>query len=46
MTFGENKKIFLSLIDEYSPNNKFFTEDEDARMCFTICTKLSRIGGF
>lgn len=32
MTFGENKKIFLSLIDEYSPNNKFFTEDEDARI--------------
>lgn len=31
MTFLENKKIFFSLIDEYAPNNQFFTEDEDAR---------------
>ena len=32
MTFLENKKIFFSLIDEYAPNNKFFTEDEDAQI--------------
>lgn len=32
MTYGENKKIFYSLIDEYAPNNQFFTEDEDARI--------------
>lgn len=32
MTFLENKKMFFSLIDEYSPNNKFFTEDEDAQI--------------
>lgn len=31
MTYLENKKIFFSLIDEYAPNNQFFTEDEDAR---------------
>ena len=32
MTYGDNKKIFYSLIDEYTPNNQFFTEDEDARI--------------
>ena len=29
MTFGENKKIFMALCDEYAPNNNFFTDDED-----------------
>lgn len=30
MTYGENRKIFYSLIDEYAPNVKEFSEDEDA----------------
>ena len=29
MTYGENKKIALALIEEYSPNLKDKTEDED-----------------
>lgn len=29
MTFGQNKKICLALIEEYSPNNKYLTDDED-----------------
>ena len=29
MTYGENKKIALALIEEYSPNLKEKTEDED-----------------
>ena len=37
MTYLENKKIFFSLIDEYAPNNQFFTEDEDAK---TKCALL------
>lgn len=37
MTYLENKKIFFSLIDEYAPNNQFFTEDEDAK---TKCANL------
>lgn len=32
MTYGENKKIFVSLCDEYAPNNTFFTDDEDIQM--------------
>lgn len=31
MTLGENKKICLGLIEEYSPSNKFLTDDEDIR---------------
>ena len=31
MTLGENKKIMLGLIEEYSPNNQYLTEDEDIR---------------
>lgn len=30
MTLIDVKKVFLSLIDEYAPTNKVFTEDEDA----------------
>lgn len=37
MTYGENKKIFFSLIDEYNPGNEYFTDDEDAR---TKCANL------
>lgn len=37
MTYGENKKIFFSLIDEYQPTNPVFTEDEDAK---TKCARL------
>lgn len=29
MTLNENKKITLALIEEYSPNNEYLTEDED-----------------
>lgn len=29
MTYLENKKIFLSLVDEYAPDSKFLTEDDD-----------------
>ena len=29
MTYGENKKITLALIEEYTPNNNTYTEDED-----------------
>ena len=29
MTFGENKKICLALIEEYSPTNPYLTDDED-----------------
>jgi len=29
MTYGENKKITLALIEEYAPNMKNKTEDED-----------------
>ena len=31
MTLDENKKICLGLIEEYSPSNKFLTDDEDIR---------------
>lgn len=31
MTLGENKKITLALIEEYSPNNQYLTDDEDIR---------------
>jgi hypothetical protein len=37
MTFLENKKIFLSLVDEYAPNKTYFTEDEDIQ---TKCALL------
>lgn len=29
MTYGENKKLFMALCDEYAPNNNFFTDDTD-----------------
>lgn len=32
MTYLQNKKIFFSLIDEYAPNNSYFTDDDDARI--------------
>lgn len=32
MTYLDNKKMFFSLIDEYNPNNEYFTDDEDARI--------------
>lgn len=31
MTLEENKKITLGLIEEYSPNNQYLTDDEDIR---------------
>jgi hypothetical protein len=31
MTLKDNKKITLGLIEEYSPNNDFLTDDEDIR---------------
>ena len=37
MTLGENKKITLGLIEEYSPNNSYLTDDED------ISTRLNLV---
>lgn len=37
MTLGENKKITLGLIEEYSPNNPYLTDDED------IATRLNLV---
>ena len=37
MTYLDNKKMFFSMIDEYNPQNQYFTEDEDAR---TKCANL------
>lgn len=37
MTYLENKKMFYSLIDEYNPNNEYFTDDDDAK---TKCANL------
>ena len=31
MTLGDNKKITLGLIEEYSPTNQYLTDDEDIR---------------
>ena len=31
MTLGENKKITLALIEEFSPTNPYLTDDEDIR---------------
>lgn len=31
MTLEENKKITLALIEEFSPNNQYLTDDEDIR---------------
>ena len=36
MTLGENKKITLGLIEEYSPNNQYLTDDEDIRDRFNL----------
>lgn len=37
MTYGENKKLFMALCDEYNPNNNYFTDDEDIQ---TKCALL------
>ncbi len=37
MTLGENKKVTLALIEEYSPNNNMLTDDED------IATRLNLV---
>ena len=37
MTYGENKRIFMALCDEYNPNNNYFTDDEDIQ---TKCSQL------
>ncbi len=37
MTLEENKKIALALIEEYSPNNNYLTDDED------ISTRLNLV---
>ena len=31
MTLGENKKMVLGIIEEYSPENQYLTDDEDIR---------------
>ena len=37
MTYGQNKKIFMALCDEYNPDNTWFTDDEDIQ---TKCALL------
>lgn len=37
MTLGENKKIALSLIEEYVPNNTDLTDDEDIKNKINFC---------
>lgn len=37
MTLGENKKIALSLIEEYVPNNTNLTDDEDIKNKINFC---------
>lgn len=37
MTLGENKKIALSLIEEYVPNNSNLTDDEDIKNKINFC---------
>lgn len=32
MTYGENKKLFMALCDEYAPDNNYFTDDEDIQI--------------
>ena len=32
MTYGENKRLFMALCDEYNPNNNYFTDDEDIQI--------------
>lgn len=37
MTLGENKKITLGLIEEYSPTNPLLTDDEDISTRLNFC---------
>ena len=41
MTYGENKKITLALIEEYSPNMNNKTEDEDIALRLPFLYNLS-----
>lgn len=41
MTYGENKKITLALIEEYAPNIEQKTEDEDIAMRFPFLYNLA-----
>ena len=51
MTLGENKKITLGLIEEYSPTNVYLTDDEDIRdrlnlvyaPCYQYLSQIKRI---
>ena len=41
MTYGENKKITLALIEEYTPNTNTYTEDEDISKRLTLLYHLA-----
>lgn len=43
--FGENKKITLALIEEYSPTNQYLTDDEDisTRLNFVYATNYQEL---
>lgn len=45
MTFAENKKLALGLIEEYSPSNKALTDDEDiaTRLCLVYATNYQEL---
>ncbi len=45
MTLGENKKITLALIEEYSPSNPLLTDDEDisTRLNFIYATNYQEL---
>ena len=45
MTLGDNKKIALALIEEYSPNNSYLTDDEDiaTRLNFIYATNYQEL---
>lgn len=48
MTLGENKKITLALIEEYSPNNRDLTDDEDIalRLNFAYATNYQELSTY
>ena len=41
MTYGENKKIALALIEEYSPNLKEKTEDDENKVIYKYTMRVN-----
>lgn len=41
MTLGENKKICLALIEEYSPTNQYLTDDNDIKIRLNLLYNTS-----